>query len=157
MEVECEAMQITYCKVSDPKIDSAIEEKIDTFASSITKDMKTSLRSLVVTFYQMPRPKGLLEYFTKTEKEYWERWVIQLQLVPKDLKWCTGSGDDVAKLEANVLRQMTKIIEFTDVAIRNNHVPSLDQKPGQFEISFDNQYATWSTSLMDWLKAGNIT
>uniref|UniRef100_A0A7S1JF05 Autophagy-related protein 101 n=1 Tax=Eutreptiella gymnastica TaxID=73025 RepID=A0A7S1JF05_9EUGL len=155
LEVECDMLETTYCKLADLAVDSQVEECVDSFCRTLKR--KDVRRSLIVAFYRTGK-KASTGWFAKPDKVFWEYWMINLQVMhdADNREHPLAQVQFKEDLKKDLVDRMKTIIKQTDAAIENNHVPPL--KEGQcfpFEIQFDTQYQSWPSSLMEWVKYGN--
>ncbi|XP_078179971.1 autophagy-related protein 101-like [Carex rostrata] len=162
-DVDCELFELTYVQCGVAEVEKEIEEKINEFITKVSKHPNRR-NQICLSFYEM-KSKQSAWSSSKTERVYWERWFINLQIINQRMNTKskhTRVGSDHGEfsleekklhrsaLEASIRENLLRIIKFANEKM--DHLPHI---PPNFEgISYPYEIAILSSaeSSLDILK-----
>ncbi|GKU94667.1 hypothetical protein SLEP1_g8127 [Rubroshorea leprosula] len=150
-DVDLELFEITYVQCGDAEIEKKIREKIEEFISWVEKHPNKKSQ-ICLSFYEV-KSKQQSWFTNKTERLYWERWYVNLNVTQHPRahsgkshhsKVVVDPGESEseersvrrAALEASIREVMFQIIKFANE--KKDHVPSISEGIIHFpyEITF---------------------
>ncbi|KAF3323987.1 Autophagy-related protein 101 [Carex littledalei] len=162
-DVDCELFELTYVQCGVPEVEKEIEEKINEFITKVSKHPNRR-NQICLSFYEM-KSKQSAWSSSKTERVYWERWFVNLQIInqrvntkSKQTRVGLDHGEFTfeekklhrSALEASIRENLLRIIKFANEKM--DHLPHIP--PNVEGISYPYEIAILSSaeSSLDILK-----
>eukprot|EP00761_Pharyngomonas_kirbyi_P014808 gb/GECH01014838.1/.p1 GENE.gb/GECH01014838.1/~~gb/GECH01014838.1/.p1 ORF type:complete len:196 (+),score=62.13 gb/GECH01014838.1/:1-588(+) len=141
-EKDCENCNLTYVRVYDLDITQQVEESLKKFGEEMkkyqeaSKSMDSIRTKVTIGFYTLK--KGF-----KTDKHYWEQWVIPIAIVASSSEKFHGA----AHLEDQLRARIFAIIE--NINQKQGFLPKIEGSRlcYPFDITFPVQSSGWGSSL----------
>ncbi|KAJ4812496.1 Autophagy-related protein 101 [Rhynchospora pubera] len=165
-DINCELFELTYVQCGVPEVEKEIEEKITEFISKISKHPNRRSHQVCLSFYET-KDKQPAWFSSKTERVYWERWFINLQITnqrvnmkPNQTKVGFDPGEKLSSLEekklhrtaleASIRENLFQIIKFVNEKM--DHLPHIPPNAEGISYPYEITILSSSESSLDMLK-----
>ncbi|XP_062157339.1 autophagy-related protein 101 [Alnus glutinosa] len=156
-DIDLELFEITYVQCGDAELENKIDEKIEQFIGWVEKHPNKKSQ-ICLSFYEVKNRQPSW-YFNKVERQYWEQWYINLNVVQhtkahsskfNHSKAVVDPGESAAEersarraaLEASLREVLFQIIKFVNE--KKDHVPPIPTREGV--VCFPCEITTPSSS-----------
>ncbi|TPX69629.1 hypothetical protein SpCBS45565_g02265 [Spizellomyces sp. 'palustris'] len=150
MEIDLDALNVTYARLEDPELERAVDEKVRMFDKALEPLSGRNKGQIAVMFFERRAKKS---WFTKTEEEVcWEQWVITITI--RESRTEREHIDARRALQKDLVTALTSISQMTNE--QKDHIPPIvnnDPFPFQIVIS-SNSDASWTSMFKQMISSG---
>ncbi|KAI9094301.1 hypothetical protein DFS34DRAFT_651988 [Phlyctochytrium arcticum] len=140
-DVDLDRLDITYAKLSDPEVETIVDEKVRQFDRAMEPGAGKNKGQMAVMFFER-RPKK--SWFTKSEEEVcWEQWVLTITIhTSRTEREQIDARRQIQKDLVTVLQTISQVSNE-----QKDHIPPIvnnDPFPFQIVVS-SNGDASWTS------------